>query len=46
MHEGMVVIRENDACSDQMSDRLFGLEGQVYWRGDTTALSGCCTLGH
>ncbi len=45
MREGMVVIRENAACSDGMSDRLYGLEGQVYWRGDTTGLSGCCTLG-
>jgi uncharacterized membrane protein len=43
--DGMVVIRENAACSDQMSDRLYGLEGQVYWRGNTYAHSGCCTLG-
>ena len=43
--DGMVVIREAAACSDQMSDRLYGLEGQVYWRGDTYAHSGCCTLG-
>jgi uncharacterized membrane protein len=45
MREGMVVIRENTACSDGMSDRLYGLEAQVYWRLDTNALSGCCTLG-
>ncbi|WP_209425092.1 SH3 domain-containing protein [Pararhodobacter sp. SW119] len=45
MKEGMVVIRENAACSDGMSDRLYGLEAQVYWRGDTVGLSGCCTLG-
>ncbi len=44
MREGMVVIRENAACSDGMSDRLYGLEAQVYWRGDTHGLSGCCTL--
>ena len=44
MREGMVVIRENPACSDGMSDRLYGLEAQVYWRGDTRGLSGCCTL--
>jgi uncharacterized membrane protein len=45
MREGMVVIRENAACSDGMSERLYGLEAQVYWRGDTSAWSGCCTLG-
>jgi uncharacterized membrane protein len=44
MRDGMVVIRANPACSDGMSDRLFGLEAQVYWRGDTTGLSGCCTV--
>lgn len=45
MREGMVVIRENAECSDNMSEFLYGLEGQVYFRGDTTGLSGCCTLG-
>jgi uncharacterized membrane protein len=44
MHEGMVVIRENAACSDGMSDRLYGLEAQVYWRGETAGWSGCCSL--
>lgn len=44
MREGMVVIRENAACSDGMSDRLYGLEAQVYWRGETDAWSGCCSL--
>lgn len=42
---GMVVMR-NAICSDGMSDRLYGLEGQVYWRGQTEGLSGCCMLGH
>ena len=42
--EGMVVIREAATCSDNMSDRLYGLEAQVFWRRDTQALSGCCTL--
>ncbi|MCB1388589.1 MAG: hypothetical protein KDK12_05505 [Rhodobacteraceae bacterium] len=42
---GMVVIR-NGVCSDGMSDRLYGLEGQVYWRGSAQGLSGCCMLGH
>lgn len=41
--EGMAVVR-TAVCSDGMSDRLFGLEAQVYWRGDTAGLSGCCTL--
>lgn len=41
--EGMAVVRAG-ACSDGMSDRTFALEGQVYWRGQTTGLSGCCTL--
>jgi uncharacterized membrane protein len=45
MHEGMAVIRENASCSDGMSDRLYGLEAQVYWRGDTSGWSGCCSLG-
>lgn len=42
---GMVVIR-NGVCSDGMSDRLYGLEGQVYWRGQAQGLTGCCMLGH
>ncbi len=42
---GMVVIR-NGVCSDGMSDRLYGLEAQVYWRGQAQGLSGCCMLGH
>ena len=42
---GMVVMR-NAVCSDGMSDRLYGLEGQVYWRGIEQGLSGCCMLGH
>ncbi|KPQ06969.1 MAG: Bacterial SH3 domain [Rhodobacteraceae bacterium HLUCCA12] len=41
--DGMAVVR-GDQCSDGMSDRLYGLEVQVYWRGDTTGLSGCCSL--
>ncbi|MCW1931283.1 hypothetical protein [Pararhodobacter zhoushanensis] len=42
---GMAVIR-NGVCSDGMSDYLYGLETQVYFRGQTSALSGCCTLAH
>ena len=42
--EGVAVVRAG-LCSDGMSDRLYGLEAQVYWRGDPEGLSGCCTLG-
>lgn len=41
--EGMAVVR-NGYCSDGMSDMAFGLETQIYWRGDTEALSGCCSI--
>jgi len=41
--EGMAVVR-GARCSDGMSDRLYGLEAQIYWRRDTEALSGCCSL--
>ncbi len=41
--EGVAVVR-GATCSDGMSDRLYGLEAQVYWRGDTVGLSGCCSL--
>ncbi|MCC5969979.1 MAG: peptide-binding protein [Pararhodobacter sp.] len=41
--EGMAVVR-GASCNDGMSDRRYGLEGQVYWRGDTQGLSGCCRL--
>lgn len=40
---GMAVIRPA-ACNDGMSDMAFGLEMQVYFRGDPAGLSGCCTL--
>ncbi len=43
--EGVAVVR-NGVCSDGMSDRLYGLEVQVYWRGQAQGLTGCCTLGH
>lgn len=43
MREGMAVVRRAE-CSDGMSDRSFGLEAQVYWRGDPQGLSGCCVL--
>lgn len=43
MREGMAVLRRAE-CSDGMSDRSFGLEGQVYWRGTVPGLSGCCQL--
>lgn len=42
-HDGMAVIRPA-TCSDGMSDGQWGLETQVYFRGDTNGLSGCCTL--
>lgn len=42
--EGVAVIRPA-LCSDGMSDQLFGLETQIYWRGDASGLSGCCSLG-
>lgn len=41
--EGFAAVR-NGICSDGMSDRLYGLEIQVYWRGDVSGLSGCCML--
>jgi hypothetical protein len=43
MREGVAVVREG-VCSDGMSDRLYGLETQVYWRGQGEGLSGCCRL--
>lgn len=43
--EGFAVVR-NGICSNGMSDALYGLEVQVYFRGDTFAYSGCCQLGH
>ncbi|MCB1397752.1 MAG: SH3 domain-containing protein [Rhodobacter sp.] len=41
--KGFAVIRQG-ICSDGMSDRLYGLEVQVYWQGPHSALSGCCML--
>ena len=41
--EGVAVLR-GALCSDGMSDRSFGIEAQLYWRGDARALSGCCML--
>jgi len=41
---GVAVIR-NGVCSDGMSDRLYGLEAQIYWRGNPQGLTGCCLLG-
>lgn len=43
--DGFAVVR-NGVCSDGMSDRLYGLETQVYMRGQPNGLSGCCYLGH
>lgn len=43
--EGFAVLR-NGVCSDGMSERLFGLEAQVYFRGQPGGLSGCCMMGH
>ena len=42
---GMAVVRQG-VCSNGMSDHLYGLEVQVYWRGAPEGLSGCCMLGH
>ncbi|WP_333831312.1 SH3 domain-containing protein [Pararhodobacter sp.] len=41
--EGMAVVR-GELCSDGMSDMAFGLRVQVFWRGDTAGLSGCCRI--
>ncbi len=41
--EGMAIVR-GARCSDGMSDMAFGLEVQIYWRGDTSGLSGCCSI--
>jgi uncharacterized membrane protein len=43
--QGFAMIRQG-VCSDGMSDRLFGLEIQLYWRDQPEGLSGCCMLGH
>lgn len=43
--EGFAVVR-NGICSDGMSDLLFGLEVQVYFRNDIRGISGCCSLSH
>lgn len=43
--QGFAAIRQG-VCSDGMSDRVYGLEVQVYWLDDTEGLSGCCYLGH
>lgn len=42
---GFGVIRQG-ICADGMSDRLYGLEVQLYWQGTTAGLSGCCMLAH
>jgi len=41
--QGFAVVRQG-VCSDGMSDRLYGLEVQLYWSGDAEGFSGCCTL--
>lgn len=41
--EGVAVVR-GARCSDGMSDLSYGLQAQIYWRGDTSGLSGCCRL--
>lgn len=43
--QGFMAIRQG-VCSDGMSDRLYGLEVQVYWADQREGLSGCCMLGH
>jgi uncharacterized membrane protein len=42
-HDGMAVIREG-GCHDGMSDNAYALEAQIYFRGETAGLSGCCSL--
>lgn len=41
---GFATIRQG-VCSDGMSDRVYGLETQIYWLGERQGLSGCCSLG-
>lgn len=41
--QGFAVVRQG-ICSNGMSEHLFGLETQVYWRGEIAGLSGCCAL--
>lgn len=41
--DGFAVVR-GAQCHDGMSDRRYGLETQIYWRGDRAGLSGCCML--
>lgn len=43
MREGVAVLR-GAQCSDGMSDRAFGIQTQIYWRGEESGLSGCCHL--
>ncbi len=43
--DGFAVIRQG-ICSDGMSDLVYGLETQVYFRGDAVGWSGCCSLSN
>lgn len=43
--DGVAVIRQG-VCSDGMSDRVYGLETQIYFRRDPAGLSGCCSLSN
>lgn len=45
--DGVTLIVTSASCSDQMSDRHFGLSADLVIRdaSDTVMLSGCCTLG-
>ena len=36
--------RELSTMADQLNSFVYGLEAQIYWRGDTSGLSGCCRL--
>lgn len=42
--DGVAVVRAG-ACSNGMSDQMYGLEVQVYFMDDSSALSGCCQIG-
>lgn len=41
--DGVAIVRQG-VCSDGMSDRVYGLEMQVYIEGEAIGFSGCCNL--
>ena len=43
--DGTLVIHPVEACSDGMSEQLYGLSGDVVLTGRTErAVSGCCSI--